>query len=63
MYWERQVRFTNKKKNFLQPIMILIIFYCNLQKIYTVSVMPSEQQTIGHYRVAAGTVNHFHSIY
>jgi len=31
--------------------------------LYTVKEVPPEQQTIGHYRMEVGIVNHFQSIY
>ena len=69
MYWEGSGKISKWKNSFLHESLFLqpIIDSSNLllqpENLYTVGGSPPEQQTIGHYRVEVGTVNHFQSIY
>jgi hypothetical protein len=67
IYWEVRGKISKLKNNFLheslllQPIIILIIFFCNL-KIFMLSGEFPQNNKPGHHWVKVGVVNRFQSI-
>jgi hypothetical protein len=68
MYWEESGKIS-KLNNFLheslylQPAIILIIFFLQPKNLYAVWGVSPEQQATGNYRMEVGVVDHFQSIY